>query len=1571
LSVGALNTATAYAGTISGTGSLTKVGTGTFTLSAAQAYTGPTLVSAGTLVANAALASTQVTVNADATLAGTGTLVAATVNAGGILSPATATMAGTLTLGSLWLKEGALLSFECGPTTDLVAVTTASGLTIDGGVISLFAPGGLTPLTTNGTYSLLSYVTAFGGSAGKLSIFNSVAGKTYSLNDTGSALQIVVGTATTSDWNGALGDGAWGSGGTGGNWKDAAVPDGLGAVVNFGLDALAATTVSLGGPRTVGTISFNNANAFTLGTNSDVLTLDNGIASSAIAVVLGNHVINAPLRLNGPVSLSPAAGTSLTLGGTVSGVGKSLSMVGAGTATLTAANTYSGGTVLSAGALNLGHDGALGSGLVTLAGGTLDVVGGPRTLSGNNAIQVTGDFTFAGTNTLYLGTGAVAIPVAKTITVTASTLTMGGPVSGSGLTKAGNGTLQLWGDNTFTGALTLAANGGVVVLTGNNAGRAAGANGLTVVSSGAKLQLQANAANTTAGVSTALSAETTGSFKPLSLLDGSTLQLRSDSSVAFAGTNNLGGLGVGAATIDVGQVSAAGIGRTLTLAPLGFALAGGTVNVTGANNYILSLPVLTGSGANTLNPTSATVQLGNYTATATSTLTLGGTSTGNRVTGIIANGAGTATLTKTGAGTWELQGANTYTGVTTVREGTLTLSGPRAGTAASGQINISDAAGLSATLNIVDGTYTLSSAMNVGNAPTTPATGTVNQTGGAIVFTGTGNQVLVGQGTVGNQGIYNLSGGSLTTTVSATRGVMIGVNGGGTSTGTFNLSGTGVLNMNTTGGANGNAILQIGRSDSVASNCNANFNQTGGTANIGILTMGGGATSGSTGVVSNLTLTGGYFWANSFTLLAAGATNTSTINIGGTALVHLPAFPTVRGAGSTATLNFDGGTLRPTVSSTAYMSGLTNAFIKAGGARFDTNGNDITIAQRLLTDATSLGGGLTKEGFGTLTLTGNNTFAGRVNVNGGTLAINADAALGAVPAVATPDQIVLGGGTLQATADTILAANRGITLPVNVISRLSTALGTTLVVNGVIANGAGTGPVNLAVGSLNSGTVVLNGTNTFTGTTDLYGGTTVVGSVSALGGTAVNVWSGANLDLNYLNPTGLAITLAGGSLLKTSGYSGFVTFQASTLDSAAFSFAGSGTKVSILTGQTADLTGETRDIELNGGSLTGLSSFTGTLIVKSTLDATAGISAGAVTLSGGTINLQGLASTKAIGYLSGQLANADNYTGNLDVLGTVSVAAGTLGHGVLLVGAGDAVTVTSNGLNNAITLAGGNVDFTGKTATSAIAYTNGSLANAAGYTGDVTLAYSGTKTIAAGSLGSGRVIVPTGATLDFASGFNNAVRNTGGAVTSGSNYTGTMTYAGGQSVAVTADQVAKLAFESGTTAKGSGTLTSLGFAGGSAYTMTMKDGAGAAGVGFDSVVVTGALNLAGLSSSNRMTLNVVSLDGANVAGGNLANQTFAWNDPKNFTLFTYGTLTLGNGVTNVADLFTVDYSNFKDKYGVSAQADWFTVSNDSVNGAIVLTAIPEPSTYGMSLAGLALALAALRRRKRKADAEAK
>ncbi len=111
------------------------------------------------------------------------------------------------------------------------------------------------------------------------------------------------------------------------------------------------------------------------------------------------------------------------------------------------------------------------------------------------------------------------------------------------------------------------------------------------------------------------------------------------------------------------------------------------------------------------------------------------------------------------------------------------------------------------------------------------------------------------------------------------------------------------------------------------------------------------------------------------------------LNIGGTADVTLPAFPTARGAGATATINFDGGTLKNLVASTTYMSGLTNAFIKSGGAKFDTTAGDITVAQPLLTDLISTGGGLTKIGANTLTLTGANTYTGGTTLNQGTLTI--------------------------------------------------------------------------------------------------------------------------------------------------------------------------------------------------------------------------------------------------------------------------------------------------------------------------------------------------------------------------------------------------------------------------------------------------------------------------------------------------------------------------------------------------------------------------------------------------------
>ena len=617
-------------------------------------------------------------------------------------------------------------------------------------------------------------------------------------------------------------------------------------------------------------------------------------------------------------------------------------------------------------------------------------------------------------------------------------------------------------------------------------------------------------------------------------------------------------------------------------------------------------------------------------------------------------------------------------------------------------------------------------------------------------------------------------------------------------------------------------------------------------------------------------------------------------------------------------------------------------------------------------------GSLAKSGAGLLTLSGANTFSGGATVDAGTLALGHASALGTAAATVNGGTLDLGG----------FIVTNAVTLTGGVLSNGTLS-------NSTLAVAAGTVSANLAgstaVTKTGTGTATLAVANTYTGATAVSNGTLALGDVAALGTSTVTVAAGATLDLAGLNATGATLLLNGGTIANASAYAGSVGFAAAitSFGAADLTSLDANVAVRVAAGQTLDTDTLTRAIDFRGGSLANLGTYAGVLNVKGALDAAAtGLSAGTINLtSTGSIALGNTASTKTINYQGGALSGA-NYTGDLAFTGAVTVA-GVVSAGTFNVSTGDTLNIGINGVSANIKLLGGTVDFGGRNSTASVAFTSGTIANGSGFTGDVS--YAGALTLNQGAFGAGRILVGSTNTANFATGFANRVSYSGGTIQNGANYAGTLTVNSGATLAASTNLAGSIVLDTGAKLSGVGSVGSVTAKTGSEITtgaatpgllttaglrlesgatllVNMKDATAARGVGFDSVTVNGLLDLSTLSASNRVTLQIKSLD-ANGLTGNLAVQNFAWNDPKNFTLFSYASLNLGSGVS-ISDVFSIDYSGFKDEHGNVARADWFTISNDTQNGAIVLTAIPEPSTYGLAIGALALAAAALRRRRK-------
>ena len=133
---------------------------------------------------------------------------------------------------------------------------------------------------------------------------------------------------------------------------------------------------------------------------------------------------------------------------------------------LSGSNSYSGGTTLNAGTLDINSASALGNGLFVNNGGSFDNTSGTAvTLAGVTSQFWGGNLNFVGSNSLNFGTGGVTLG-ANSVTVAdnGGNLTENGAISGAGaLIQTGTGTLTLGGASNFGyKGDTFTINGGTV-----------------------------------------------------------------------------------------------------------------------------------------------------------------------------------------------------------------------------------------------------------------------------------------------------------------------------------------------------------------------------------------------------------------------------------------------------------------------------------------------------------------------------------------------------------------------------------------------------------------------------------------------------------------------------------------------------------------------------------------------------------------------------------------------------------------------------------------------------------------------------------------------------------------------------------------------------------------------------------------------------------------------------------------------------------------------------------------------------------------------------------------------------
>lgn len=178
-------------------GSLSKTGSGTLTLTASNAYTGSTTLSAGTLQVDGFIAASTTTINGG-TLQGQGQLGNVILNSAGSIAPQGFGTTGILTAAQLTWNPGGILHIDLGGGTTSDQLQLSQGLikgTSGSGTGYVFNFNALPGFTGLGTYNILTFgSTTF--SASDFSVTGAITGF-FTVN--GNTLQFTV-TKTFSTW---------------------------------------------------------------------------------------------------------------------------------------------------------------------------------------------------------------------------------------------------------------------------------------------------------------------------------------------------------------------------------------------------------------------------------------------------------------------------------------------------------------------------------------------------------------------------------------------------------------------------------------------------------------------------------------------------------------------------------------------------------------------------------------------------------------------------------------------------------------------------------------------------------------------------------------------------------------------------------------------------------------------------------------------------------------------------------------------------------------------------------------------------------------------------------------------------------------------------------------------------------------------------------------------------------------------------------------------------------------------------------------------------------------------------